>query len=44
MSFPIARIDKHMIPTYGEKISTGAKRISEKLDYIPEAKLSSLAY
>ena len=36
VSFPISRIDEHMIPTYGEKISASAKRISEKLGYIPE--------
>lgn len=44
VSFPISRVDEDMIPAYGEKISATAKRISEKLGYIPEAQLSSLAY
>lgn len=44
VSFPISRIDESMIPTYGEKISATAKRISEKLGYIPAAHLLSLAY
>lgn len=44
MSLPISRVDESMIPTYGEKISVTAKRISKKLGYISEAHLSSLAY